>query len=188
MALDSQKPCRDERCGAKRIIEGNPYERYGIFDSRCQFEMSAGQRSVFGDQSPIQQLDLPPHEFEMVLLSANGGHRVADEGNVALIFCYKCGPYNQRIDMDTVENDAGCETLVGKGHADNARLPGAHGRHCIEDVCNSTEPVVDGSCQGIGIRLAVTNRYPNSALSEGLHKSRRYAFRRQGNHGRADGG
>src|SRR5437667_8864632 len=85
MALDSQKPCRDERGGAKRIIEGNPCERYGIFDSQCQFEMSAGQRSVFRDQSPVQQLDLPPHEFEMVLLSANGGHRVADEGNVAAI-------------------------------------------------------------------------------------------------------
>ena len=105
-----------------------------------------------------------------------------------MIFCCKCGPYNQRIDMDTVENDAGCETLVGKGHADNARLPGAHRRHCIEEVCNSTQPVVDGSCQGIGIRLAVTNRHPNSALSEGLHKSRRYAFRRQGNHRRSDGG
>ena len=87
MVLDSQKPCRDERCGAKRIIEGNPHERYCIFDSRCQVEMSAGERSVFGDQSPVPQLDLPPHEFEMVLLSANGGHRITDEGNVAPIFC-----------------------------------------------------------------------------------------------------
>jgi hypothetical protein len=87
MVLDSQKPCRDERCGAKRIIEGNPHERYCIFDSRCQVEMSAGERSVFGDQSPVPQLDLPPHEFEMVLLSANGGHCITDKGNVAPIFC-----------------------------------------------------------------------------------------------------
>src|SRR2546430_1407304 len=152
MVLDSQEPCRDERCGAKSIIEGNPYQRYGILDSRCQFEMSAGQRSVFGDQSPIQQLDLPPHEFEMVLLSANGGHRVADEGNVALIFCRKCGPYNERIDMDTVENDAGCETLVGKGHADNARLPGAHGRPWIEEGGKSGQPVVVGPSPRVGIR------------------------------------
>jgi hypothetical protein len=49
MVLDPQKPGRDERCGAKRIIEGNPHERYCIFDSRCQVEMSAGERSVFGD-------------------------------------------------------------------------------------------------------------------------------------------
>jgi hypothetical protein len=87
MVLDSQKPCRNERCGAKRIIEGNPHERYRIFDSRCQVEMSAGERSVFRDQSPVPQLDLPPHEFEMVSLSANGGHRITDKGNVAPIFC-----------------------------------------------------------------------------------------------------
>src|SRR5712691_243520 len=105
MVLDSQEPCRDERGGAKRIIEGNAHQRYGILDSRCQFEMSAGQRSVFGDQSPVQQLDPPPHQFEMVLVSANGGHRIADEGNVALIFCCKSGAYNERVDMDTVEND-----------------------------------------------------------------------------------
>src|SRR5947199_9136656 len=115
MALDSQKPCRDERGGAKRIIEGNPYERYGIFDSRCQFEMSACQRSVFGDQSPVQQLDLPPHQFEMVLPRANGGHRVADDGNVAAIFCRKCGPSDERIDMDTVQTDDGFSSWVGTG-------------------------------------------------------------------------
>src|SRR5882762_6431972 len=127
MVLDSQKPCRDERCGAKRIIEGKPHERYCIFDSRCQVEMGAGQRSVFGDQSPVPQLDLPPHEFEMVLLGANGGHRIADESNVAPTFCSKGGSYNKRIDMDTIDNDARCETFVSEGHANNAGLPGAHG-------------------------------------------------------------
>jgi hypothetical protein len=53
MGLDSQKPCRDERRGAKRIIEGNPHQRHCIFDSKCQVEMSAGKRSVFGDQSAV---------------------------------------------------------------------------------------------------------------------------------------
>ena len=86
MELDSQKPCRDKRCGAKRIIEGNPHERYCIFDGRCQVEMSASERSVFGDQPPAPQLDPPPHEFEMVLPSANGGHCITDKGNVAPIF------------------------------------------------------------------------------------------------------
>jgi hypothetical protein len=86
MVLDSQKPCRDERCGPKRIIEGNPHERYCILDSRSQVKMSAGKRSVFGNKSPVPQLNLPPHEFEMVLPSANGGHCITDKGNVAPIF------------------------------------------------------------------------------------------------------
>jgi hypothetical protein len=42
--------------------------------------------------------------------------------------------------MDTVENDARCETFVGKGHANNTGFAGAHGGHCIEEVCNSTKP------------------------------------------------
>jgi len=157
MVLDSQKPCRDQRCGAKCIIEGNPYERYCIPDSRCQVEMSAGERTVFGDQSPGPQPYLPAHKFEMVLFSANGGHRITDKGNVAPIFCRKGGPYNERIDMDTIENDARCETFIGKGHTNNARFPGAHGGHCIEEVCNSTKPLVDGPYQNVGSRLAVSN-------------------------------
>src|SRR5258707_8717085 len=132
MVPDSKKLRRDERCGAKRIIEGNPRQCYCIFDSGCQVEMSAGERSVFGDQSSVPQRDLPPHQFEMVLLSADGGHRIADEGNVARIFCAKGGPYNERIDMDTIENDARCETFVGKGHANDASFPGAHGGRGIE--------------------------------------------------------
>jgi hypothetical protein len=59
--------------------------------------------------------------------------------------------------MDTVENDARRETFGGKGHANNTRFPGAHGGHCIEEVCNSTKPLVDGPYQGVGNRLAVTN-------------------------------
>src|SRR6266581_1699562 len=81
MVLDSQKPCRDQRCGAKCIIEGNPYERYCILDSRCQVEMSAGERTVFGDQSPGPQLYLPPHKSEMVLFSADGGHCIKEVCN-----------------------------------------------------------------------------------------------------------
>src|SRR4030088_1113011 len=88
--------------------------------------------------------------------------------------------------LDTVENNARCETLVGKGHANNTRFPGAHGGHSIEEMCNSAKPVVDSSYQSVSSRLAVTNRHPNSARSEGLHKSRRHAFRCQSHHGRSD--
>jgi hypothetical protein len=155
------------------------HERYCIFDSRRQFEMSAGERSVFGDQSFVPQLDPPPHEVEMVLLNSNGGHRITDKSNVAPIFCRKGGSYKKRIDMDTVENDARRKTFVSKGYANNARFPGAHGGHRIKEVCNSTEPLVDGPYQGVGSCLAVTNRDSNSARSEGLHKSRKYPFRCQ---------
>src|SRR4030081_41938 len=90
--------------------------------------------------------------------------------------------------MDTVENNTRGETLVGKGHANNTRLPGAHGGERLEEMCNSAKPVVDGSYQSVRSRLAVTNRHPNSARSEGLHKSRRHAFWCQGHHGRSDCG
>ncbi len=93
----------------------------------------------------------------MVLLGANGGHRITDKGNIASVLCRKGGPYNERIDMDTVENDARCETFVGKGHANNTGFPGAHGGHRVEEVCNSTQPLIDGPHQSVGSRLAVTN-------------------------------
>src|ERR1700676_1778806 len=124
----------------------------------------------------------------MVLLCAHCGHRVTDKGNVAPIFGCKGRPHNDWIDMDTVENDARCETFVGKGHANNTRFAGAHGGHCIEEVCNSTKPLVDGPYQSVGSRLAVTNCHANSARREGLHKSCLYAFWRQSHHGRSDGG
>src|ERR1700686_2166686 len=88
--------------------------------------------------------------------------------------------------MDTVENDARGETFIGKGHANNTRLPGAHGGHCIEEVCNSAEPLVDCRCQTVGSRLAVTDRHPNSARSERLHKPRGPPFRRQSPQGRSE--
>src|SRR5215216_6268974 len=112
--------------------------------------MSAGQRSVFGDQPPVAQPDLPPHEFEMVLLSAKGGHRIADKSNVAPAFRGKGGAHHKRIDMDTIHNDAHCEAFVSKGHANDTRLPSTHGRHCIEEVGNATEPLVDRPYQGLG--------------------------------------
>jgi hypothetical protein len=49
--------------------------------------MSTGERSVFGDRSPVPQLYLPPQEFELFLLGANGGHPSTDKSNVAPIFC-----------------------------------------------------------------------------------------------------
>src|SRR3981189_2872894 len=150
MALDSQKPCRDERCGAKGVIEGNSHERYGIPDGSCQVEMRAGERSIFRDQPPVLQLDSPPHEFEMVLYRADCRHRITDKGNIASVFCRKGGPCNERIDMDTIENDARCQTLVGKRHPNNTGLSGAHGWHRIEQVRNSTKPVIGGPDQGVG--------------------------------------
>src|SRR5258708_28482776 len=111
MVPDSQKRRGGERWGAKRVMEGNPRQRYCIFDGGCQVEVGAGERSVLGDQSSVPQLDLPPHQFEMVLLGADGGHRIADEGNVARIFCAKGGPYNERIDIDAIENEARSQTV-----------------------------------------------------------------------------
>src|SRR4030088_2976436 len=124
----------------------------------------------------------------MILLLSAFGPRIAHKGNIAPIFRCKGNPYKERIDMDAVENDAPCETLVGKGHANNTRFPGAHGGHSIEQMCNSAKPVVDSSYQSVRSRLAVTDRHPNSARSEALHKSRRHAFWCQSHHGRSDCG
>jgi hypothetical protein len=59
--------------------------------------------------------------------------------------------------MDAVDNDARCETFVSKGHANDAGFSGAHGGHCIEKVCNTTKPLVNGSCQCVGSCLAMTD-------------------------------
>jgi hypothetical protein len=74
----------------------------------------------------------------MILLTANGGHRITDEGNVAPTFCCENGPYDDGIDMDTVENDASRETLLGESHTYNAWFASAHRGHCIEEVRNAT--------------------------------------------------
>jgi hypothetical protein len=58
--------------------------------------MSAGERSIFGDQSPVPQLDLPPHEFEMVSRMmmqrsrlkpdgfSNSTNKISDQGEVEM--------------------------------------------------------------------------------------------------------
>jgi hypothetical protein len=119
--------------------------------------VSACERAIFGDQPPAPQVNLPSHEFEMISISADSRHCITYKRKIIPILCGKGGAYDNRIDMDAVDNDARRETFVSKGHANNAGFSGAHGGHCIEEVCNTTEPLVNGSCQGVGSCLAMTD-------------------------------
>src|SRR3954471_13180385 len=119
--------------------------------------MGARKRSVFRNQSAAPQLDLSPHQVEVVLLGPNGGHRITDESNIASISCCKGCAYDDGIDMDTVEDDSWCQALVRKGNANNSRFAGAHGRHCIEEMCHSAKPLFDRHHQSVGAGFAVSN-------------------------------
>ena len=60
--------------------------------------------------------------------------------------------------MDTVANEARGEALVGKGHADNAWLPGAHGGHRIEEVRHAAQSLLDRPRHSAGAdRNAITD-------------------------------
>src|SRR5882757_1300544 len=102
-------------------------------------------------------MDLPAHEFKLVLLSADGGHGITHERYIAPIFCRKRRSYNNWINVDAIKNHAGRKTFVSKREADNTRFAGAHGRHCIKEVCNAAKPLVDGPYQIGGLRLTMTD-------------------------------
>ena len=70
----------------------------------------------------------------MILLGADSGHCITYKRNIIPILCGEGGTYDNRIDMDAVNNDARCETFVSKSHANDTRFSGAHGGHCIEEV------------------------------------------------------
>jgi hypothetical protein len=97
------------------------------------------------------------HEFKLVLLSADSGHGITYKRNIIPILGGEGGTYDNRIDMDAVDNDARCETFVSKGQANDTGFAGAQGGHCIEEVCNTTKPLVNGSYQAVGACLAMTD-------------------------------
>jgi hypothetical protein len=156
MSFDSQKSRRHKRCGAKRLVEGNSPERYGIFDSRRQGQMSACERAIFGAQPPTPQVDVPSHEFEMISIRADCGHCITHKRKIIPILGGKGGAYDNRIDVDAIDNDAHCETFVGKRHANDAGLSGAHRGHGVEEVRDAAKPLVNGSYQGAGRCFAMT--------------------------------
>jgi hypothetical protein len=119
--------------------------------------VSACERSIFGDQPTTPQVDLSSHEFELISIAANSGHCITYKRKIIAILRGKGGAYDNGIDMDAVDNDARCETFVSKGHANDAGFSGAHGGHCIEEVCNTTKPLVNGSRQGVGSCLAMSD-------------------------------
>jgi hypothetical protein len=82
----------------------------------------------------------------MVLLRSDCGHRITDKGNVVPIFRCKGGPYKERIDMDTVENDAYCKTFVGKGDAydtgSRALMAGIALNRCVTPLSPSSMALI----------------------------------------------
>ena len=112
----------------------------------------------FSDTKPaVPQVNLASHEFEMILLSADSGHCITYKRNIVPILCGEGGTYHNGIDMDAIDNDARCQTFVSKGQANDTGFAGAHGGHCIEEVCNTTKPLVNGSYQAVGACLAMTD-------------------------------
>src|SRR5215472_17824500 len=84
--------------------------------------MCACERAFIRGQPPAGKFYSPTKQLEIVQRCPNGRHGVSDECNPIRALCGKRGANRNGIDMDPVDDETGCQSMLRKCGADD---PGA---------------------------------------------------------------